>query len=168
MRATAIAHPNVALIKYWGKRDVQSNFPAVGSLSLTLSGLNTRTAVSFEAARSTDEVLINGQSDQRAGIRITRCLDILRDLAGVDSHALVESTNDFPTGAGLASSASGYAALVKAAAAALVVAAAASTIKSYFAEFALVVSGCAPLEVCAAFTRKILLVLVSLTKSRTS
>ena len=119
MRATAIAHPNVALIKYWGKRDVQSNFPAVGSLSLTLSGLNTRTAVSFEAGRSTDEVLINGQSDQRAGIRITRCLDILRDLAGVDSHAIVESTNDFPTGAGLASSASGYAALVKAAAAAL-------------------------------------------------
>ena len=140
MRATAIAHPNVALIKYWGKRDVQSNFPAVGSLSLTLSGLNTRTAVSFEAARSTDEVLINGQSDQRAGIRITRCLDILRDLAGVDSHALVESTNDFPTGAGLASSASGYAALVKAAAAALVL----DIAQSKLDEIARIGSGSAP------------------------
>jgi len=119
MRATAVAHPNVALIKYWGKRDVQSNFPAVGSLSLTLSGLSTRTSVTFEAGRAGDAVLINGQSDKRAELRVTRCLDMLRTLAGVDMGARIESTNDFPTGAGLASSASGYAALVKAAAAAL-------------------------------------------------
>lgn len=119
MRATAVAHPNVALIKYWGKRDVESNFPAVGSLSLTLSGLSTRTSVSFEAGRSGDEVSINGQPDQRAGARVSRCLDMLRDIAGVGDAAVVESDNDFPTGAGLASSASGYAALVKAAAAAL-------------------------------------------------
>jgi len=119
MRATAVAHPNVALIKYWGKRDVQSNFPAVGSLSLTLSGLSTRTSVTFEADRVGDAVLINGQSDKRAEIRVTRCLDMLRTLAGVEMGARIESTNDFPTGAGLASSASGYAALVKAAAAAL-------------------------------------------------
>jgi len=119
MQATAVAHPNVALIKYWGKRDVQSNFPAVGSLSLTLDGLNTRTTVSFEAGLSADEVIINGQADKRASIRVSRCLDMLRDVAGVQCAARVESTNDFPTGAGLASSASGYAALVKAAAAAL-------------------------------------------------
>jgi len=119
MRATAVAHPNVALIKYWGKRDVQSNFPAVGSLSLTLSGLSTRTSVTFEADRVGDAVLINGQSDKRAEIRVTRCLDMLRTLAGVEMGARIESANDFPTGAGLASSASGYAALVKAAAAAL-------------------------------------------------
>ena len=119
MRATAVAHPNVALIKYWGKRDIESNFPAVGSLSLTLSGLHTRTSVSFEPGQAGDEVSVNGQPDARASVRVTRCLDMLRDLAGIEAGARVESFNDFPTGAGLASSASGYAALVKAAAAAL-------------------------------------------------
>jgi diphosphomevalonate decarboxylase len=119
MQATAVSHPNVALIKYWGKQDAGLNIPAVGSLSLTLSGLTTRTSVHFKADRSTDEISINGQPDQRANIRVTRCLDLLRQQAGVSDGAIVESVNNFPTGAGLASSASGYAALVRAAAAAL-------------------------------------------------
>jgi diphosphomevalonate decarboxylase len=140
MRATAIAHPNVALIKYWGKRDVQSNFPAVGSLSLTLDGLRTRTSVCFAADRPADEILINGVPDQRASVRISRCLDMLRDMAGVVAGASVESTNDFPTGAGLASSASGYAALVKAAAAALEL----DVAQSQLDEIARIGSGSAP------------------------
>jgi diphosphomevalonate decarboxylase len=119
MQATASAHPNVALIKYWGKQDVATNLPAVGSLSLTLGGLTTRTTVSFSADLEHDELIINGAADERALARVTRCLNMLRQHAGVNMSARVTTGNDFPTGAGLASSASGYAALVKAAAAAL-------------------------------------------------
>lgn len=119
MQATALAHPNVAVVKYWGKRDSALNLPAVGSLSLTLSGLHTRTTVRFDAGLAADQLLLNGKPDARALPRVSRCLNLLRARAGVNSKALVETTNDFPTGAGLASSASGYAALVKAAAAAL-------------------------------------------------
>ncbi len=119
MQAGAIAHPNVALIKYWGKRDTAKNLPATGSLSLTLDGLATRTRVRFGADLPADSVTVNGMPDPRAAQRATYCLDRLRALAGVTSYAQVETSNDFPTGAGLASSASGYAALVRAAAAAL-------------------------------------------------
>jgi diphosphomevalonate decarboxylase len=103
MQATAIAHPNVALIKYWGKEDVASNLPAVGSLSLTLGGLATRTTISFAADLVTDELLINGQPDLVALPRVTRCLDMLRQHAGMDMRAKISTSNDFPTGAGLAS-----------------------------------------------------------------
>jgi diphosphomevalonate decarboxylase len=119
MQATAIAHPNVALIKYWGKASVGPNQPAVGSLSLTLGELETRTTVSFSAKLPTDSVTINGAKDAAAAERVTRCLDVLRAKAGVTLAAQVESQNNFPTAAGLASSASGYAALIKAADAAL-------------------------------------------------
>jgi len=140
MQATALAHPNVALIKYWGKRDPARNLPAVGSLSLTLSGLHTRTLVRFDEGLMADQLLLNGKPDARALPRVSRCLDLLRARAGVTSKAIVESTNDFPTGAGLASSASGYAALVKAAAAALKLEAEAD----FLAEVARIGSGSAP------------------------
>ncbi|MDP7041080.1 MAG: diphosphomevalonate decarboxylase, partial [Gammaproteobacteria bacterium] len=119
MHATAIAHPNVALIKYWGKRDRHANLPAVGSLSLTLSGLETRTTISLDSNSTQDRLVLNGQPDSNAAARAGRCLDLLRERAGIEAGASVESTNNFPTGAGLASSASGFAALVKAGAAAL-------------------------------------------------
>ena len=119
MQATAIAHPNVALIKYWGKASVGTNQPAVGSLSLTLADLETRTTVSFSNAAGGDTVMLNGAPDAAAAGRVTRCLDILRAKAGTRLAAQVESSNNFPTAAGLASSASGYAALVRAADAAL-------------------------------------------------
>ncbi len=140
MQATALAHPNIALIKYWGKRDAELNLPAVGSLSLTVGGLCTRTRVSFDAALATDQLLLNGQPDARALLRVSRCLDLLRARAGVDCKAVVETTNDFPTGAGLASSASGYAALVRAAAAALNLEAG----TDFLAEVARMGSGSAP------------------------
>jgi diphosphomevalonate decarboxylase len=140
MQAIALAHPNVALIKYWGKRDPARNLPAVGSLSLTLSGLHTRTLVRFDEGLMADQLLLNGKPDARALPRVSRCLDLLRARAGVTSKAIVESTNDFPTGAGLASSASGYAALVKAAAAALKLEAEAD----FLAEVARIGSGSAP------------------------
>jgi diphosphomevalonate decarboxylase len=140
MQATAVAHPNVALIKYWGKRDSARNLPAVGSLSLTLGGLHTRTTVTFDEGLAEDEVLINRQPDEQARPRVSRCLDMLRAQAGVQINARVESENDFPTGAGLASSASGYAALVKAAAGALNLDASAAMLN----EVARIGSGSAP------------------------
>jgi len=117
--ATAIAHPNIALIKYWGKRDDAQNLPAVGSLSITLGAMQSRTTVQFDPALRADRVVLNGREDAVATRRATRCLDRLRARAGLAEHALVESANDFVTGAGLASSASGFAALVTAGEAAL-------------------------------------------------
>ncbi len=119
MQATAQAQPNIALVKYWGKRDVERNIPAVDSLSITLDSLSTRTLVEFHADLQNDEVSIDGKKNHYQTERVKRCLDILRRKAGVDYGAVVQSENNFPTGAGLASSASGFAALVTAAADAL-------------------------------------------------
>ena len=91
----------------------------MGSLSLTMGGLATHTTVSFSDELAKDELTINGLEDANALQRVSRCLDMLRERVGIKTPASVISTNDFPTGAGLASSASGYAALVKAAQAAL-------------------------------------------------
>ena len=115
MRATAVAHPNIALIKYWGKADVEHNIPAVGSLSITLGGLTTTTTVHFDSALALDEFVLNGAAKPEMAERVSRCLDLVRRRAGSDARAHVESSNDFPTAAGLASSASGFAALVVAA-----------------------------------------------------
>ncbi|MEQ1803251.1 MAG: diphosphomevalonate decarboxylase [Gammaproteobacteria bacterium] len=119
MRAVAVAHPNVALVKYWGKRARAGNLPATGSLSLVLGGLATETSVQFDPSLARDRVLLDGREDADTSARVSACLDELRREAGVDTRATVESRNDFPTGAGLASSASGFAALVTAGAGAL-------------------------------------------------
>jgi len=119
MRAVAVAHPNVALVKYWGKRARAGNLPATGSLSLVLGGLATETSVRFDPALALDRVLLDGREDAETSARVSACLDELRREAGVRTRAVVESRNDFPTGAGLASSASGFAALATAGAGAL-------------------------------------------------
>lgn len=119
MRAVAVAHPNVALVKYWGKRARAGNLPATGSLSLVLGGLATETSVRFDPALAGDRVLLDGHEEPETTGRVTACLDLLRREAGITAGAIVESRNDFPTGAGLASSASGFAALVTAGAGAL-------------------------------------------------
>lgn len=116
---TAVAHPNIALIKYWGKRDAVRNLPAVGSLSVTLDGMQACTTVQFVPGQRHDTVTLNGRSEAQTARRVTACLDLLRREAGADWGATVVSANDFPTGAGLASSAAGFAALVTAAARAL-------------------------------------------------
>lgn len=115
MAATAIAHPNIALVKYWGKRDAGLNIPAVGSLSITLDGLTTTTTVSFDPGLREDRFLLDGRDAPAMRERVVRCLDLLRARTGSTDFAVVESGNDFPTAAGLASSASGFAALVVAA-----------------------------------------------------
>lgn len=115
--ATAVAHPNIALVKYWGKRDEALNLPCVGSLSITLDHIRTHTRVAFVEEPGADRVQLNGQpADAR---RVTALLDLLRARAGVAWRAEVVSDNNFPTAAGLASSASGFAALSVAGAQAL-------------------------------------------------
>jgi len=119
MRASARARANIALVKYWGKRDDDLNIPAVGSISVTLDGLWSETSVEFDPACSADSLSLDGREDSAQLARVSRCLDLLRERAGCGYHARVLSRNNFPTGAGLASSASGFAALVGAAARAL-------------------------------------------------
>ncbi|MES1928473.1 diphosphomevalonate decarboxylase [Salinisphaera dokdonensis CL-ES53] len=110
---TARAHSNIALIKYWGKRDDRLKLPAVGSISITLDALYSDTRVSFFPGAAQDSVDIGGRKTDPAPF--TAFLDLVRARAGIDYRARVESWNNFPTGAGLASSASGFAALALAA-----------------------------------------------------
>lgn len=124
LQAESTARANIALIKYWGKRSRAAdgaaalNLPAVGSLSITLDALATRTRVRFDAVQERDVLRLNGREDVAGSARLARYLDIFRRQAGRSECALVESENNFPTGAGLASSASGFAALAAATAAA--------------------------------------------------
>lgn len=115
-RATARAGINVALIKYWGKRDEALNLPAVSSLSLTLDAPGTETTVYFEPGRSAHRFTLDGVEGDVS--RVAPVLEEIRALArerGVELPAAeVTSTNTVPTAAGLASSASGFAALVAA------------------------------------------------------
>ena len=114
---TAIAGTNIALVKYWGKRDAVLNLPATGSLSLTLKELGTRTTVRFGAhSGAEDRVRFNGQDpDPATRARIVAFLDLVRERAGIKAPAEVVTENSVPTAAGLASSASGFAALALAA-----------------------------------------------------
>ena len=113
---TARAHANIALVKYWGKRDSELNLPARGSLSLTLAALTTTTTVRFSADLEADRLVLDGREEAgKALARLSEWLDLVRDRAGVSLRAEVVSANDFPTASGLASSASAYAALAVAA-----------------------------------------------------
>lgn len=116
LKATAIARANIALAKYWGKSDVALNLPAVSSISLTLEPMRTETTVTFDPALSDDEVLLNGKpAEGKARTRALKVVDQVRSIAKLSHRVRVESANNFPTASGLASSASGFAALVGAA-----------------------------------------------------
>lgn len=112
--AVAVAHANFALIKYWGKRDTALNLPDVGSISITLDALWSETRVALLPELAADQVVLDGQEDPPGSARVVAMLERFRALSGRRVHARVESRNNFPTGAGLASSASGFAALVTA------------------------------------------------------
>lgn len=116
----ARAYTNIALIKYWGKKDEELILPMNNSLSLTLDAFYTETTVSFDPALQADTFLLDGQLQNTAATaKISRFLDLLRELAGTKLRAAVTSENFVPTAAGLASSASGLAALAAAGNAAL-------------------------------------------------
>jgi len=118
--ATVRAHANIALAKYWGKADIARNLPAVPSLSLTLKGMRTTTEVEFLPELGQDELFLNGaRALGKPRERASKLLSEARSLAQVATFARVRSHNDFPTASGLASSASGFAALALAAVEAL-------------------------------------------------
>jgi diphosphomevalonate decarboxylase len=118
--AAALAHSNIALSKYWGKRPYEGNYPATPSLSLTLDALTTRTRVAFVPGLSKDTFELGGQRQTGAPlVRVSGLLDRLRAESGTRAFAEVVSKSDFPAAAGLASSASGFAALALAAVSAL-------------------------------------------------
>jgi diphosphomevalonate decarboxylase len=110
--STALAHPNIAFIKYWGNRENTLRLPMNGSISMNLDGLTTRTTVSFQPSLPYDELIINGHEIAGAGRdRVSYILDIIRGMAGIYDRAEVMTENNFPSGAGIASSASAFAAL---------------------------------------------------------
>ncbi|WP_405922534.1 diphosphomevalonate decarboxylase [Streptomyces sp. NBC_00035] len=117
--ATAVAHPNIALVKYWGKRDEQLFLPRTDSLSMTLDIFPTTTRVRLAPRAEQDTVTFNGRPARGEALRrIVAFLELVRERAGRTDRAVVDTANTVPTGAGLASSASGFAALAVAAAAA--------------------------------------------------
>ena len=114
--ATARAHTNIALIKYWGKRDQDLILPQTDSLSLTLDEFYTTTTVDFDDRLAADQVTIDGTVlEQQAARKVHHVLDLVRQQSGLTSPAWVTSTNHVPMAAGLASSASAFAALAGAA-----------------------------------------------------
>ena len=103
--ATAYAHPNIALVKYWGKSSDELNIPATPSVALTLGGLRTTTRV---AEASQDAVVLDGRVVHDAKLHAW-LIRLRRQFALPPMR--IESTSDFPANSGLASSASGFAAL---------------------------------------------------------
>ena len=111
-KGKARAYTNIALIKYWGKKNESLILPMNNSLSLTLDAFYTETEVSFSEAYTEDQFYLDNQlQDEKATKKISTFLDIAREKAGTTKKAKVISQNFVPTAAGLASSASGLAAL---------------------------------------------------------
>jgi diphosphomevalonate decarboxylase len=123
-KATATSCANIAFIKYWGRKDHELRLPLNSSISMNLDNATTTTTVEFDPALEHDHVTILGPSSEgidttpQATLRVSRHLDRVRALAGSETRARVVSRNSFPMGAGLASSASAFAALTVAACAA--------------------------------------------------
>lgn len=116
MQATARANPNIAFIKYWGNRDEHLRLPQNASLSMNLAGVFTTTRVTWDDGFEEDTLILNGDAaDEKALQRVSEHLTMLRQRFGIASFAQVESENNFPMGAGIASSASSFAALTVAA-----------------------------------------------------
>jgi len=114
--ATAIAHPNIAFIKYWGNKDEFLRIPLNSSLSMNLDNLFTRTQVEFDPRIHSDSLIINREQCYGPSFdRLSKFLDILREKSKKEIYAKVISENNFPTAAGIASSASAFAALTLAA-----------------------------------------------------
>jgi diphosphomevalonate decarboxylase len=111
-----MANPNIAFVKYWGNREDALRLPSNGSISMNLDGLETYSTVEFSESLRADELVINKVSSKGAALaRVSKLLDEVRQMAGIRIFAKVDSVNNFPTGTGIASSASAFAALALAA-----------------------------------------------------
>lgn len=117
MEAIAKAHTNIALIKYWGKRNDELILPTNNSLSVTLDGFYTETKVAFDKNLTKDEFILDGKEVTGVAYdRVANYLNLIREYGKLGNlYARVDSTNAVPTAAGFASSASGFAALAAAA-----------------------------------------------------
>ncbi|OLS03616.1 diphosphomevalonate decarboxylase [Tissierella creatinophila] len=114
MKAKARAHANIALIKYWGKSDENLSLPMNSSLSLTLDAFYTETEVEFTNSINEDVFFLNGVEDKNTLSKISKFLDLFRIARNMNERAIIKTINYVPTAAGLASSASGFAALAAA------------------------------------------------------
>lgn len=116
----ARAHTNIALIKYWGKADETYIIPMNNSLSVTLDRFYTETKVTFDERYTKDTLILNGEAvNESEATKIHKFMNIVREQGQTSMYAYIESDNFVPTAAGLASSASAYAALAAACNAAL-------------------------------------------------
>lgn len=116
MKKTAIAPSNIAFVKYWGQTDPILRLPTNNSISMNLSDLTTTTTVEFSDNYLEDSIEINGETDGKKIMRALAHIDKIRALAKITTRIKMVSVNNFPTGTGLSSSASGFAALTVAAA----------------------------------------------------
>lgn len=114
MKATAIAYANIALVKYWGKRDPALILPYNGSISMTCDGLQAKTTVEF-GNYSKDEIIINDEELKKDEKDIISHLEKIKKMAKITEKVKVVSETNFPIAAGLASSAAGLASLTLAA-----------------------------------------------------
>jgi len=119
---TVRAPVNIAVIKYWGKSDENQIFPINSSLSATLNmdQLCTTTTIASSPKFTQDSIVLNGKPDNIQSKRLQNCLSTIKSLAlkhqtvpqsFISQKILITTSNNFPTAAGLASSASGFAAL---------------------------------------------------------
>jgi len=113
MQSTARAHPNIALIKYWGKRDTELNLPAAGSISITLAELSTDMSIEVRNDLDADRLTLNDAPADDLLPRLSSCVDSV--LGRERPRVSIRSSSNFPVAAGLASSASAFAACVVAA-----------------------------------------------------
>jgi diphosphomevalonate decarboxylase len=115
LSGAAAAHPNIAFIKYWGNQNQDLRIPANSSLSMNLAELETRTQVSFDPSLQEDHLILDGKPVAGEGLeRVRTLLGRIRELGDLSAPAKVISQNNFPAGAGIASSASAFAALAMA------------------------------------------------------
>ncbi len=114
MKITAVAPSNIAFVKYWGRKDEVLRLPENGSISMNLSTLLTTTTVEFGDFEN-DHVSFNGKIEELENNRAIKHIDRIRKLANLHKKVKIITENNFPTGTGLSSSASGFAALTLAA-----------------------------------------------------
>ena len=110
---TAIAHPNFALVKYWGKKDSKQNRPAMSSISITVDSMQSKTKIFKNKLSNCHQLFINGMEETDLS-RIYPSLFYLSKISKSDDYLVIQSENNFPTSSGLASSASGIASFVTA------------------------------------------------------
>jgi len=109
----AIAHPNFALVKYWGKKDSNQNRPAMSSISVTVDSMISKTKIFKNFQSNHHQLFINGKEESDLS-KILPPLEYLSEFSRTDEYLVIESQNNFPTSSGLASSASGIASFVTA------------------------------------------------------